>query len=359
MTSDALTAGEEAAGARRSSPAEQLIATYWPASASEASYARSVSDAARAWIDLSSPWRAAFDEAWMSWRQGSLGVGAAIADDGDQIIARGHNQFFHAGPGPISSTYMAHAEMNALAQLPVGRGQRYSIYSSFEPCYMCTSALLFYRIERVAFASVDPVWLGMHEWLQSAPWASRNHLTRECLGGELGAFGYVSRLAEIAPTHVLETHQQETSQLFDFATSSVVCDVLTGLAATNEPATTDSVLANLWKDLVRMGPSRSDSLSGFSPQSCSNPGWNALRLGLCTRLRDARALVRRPSTMMVWLADHGSWERSWVGLLDSLLAVPARTRRHRRPPPRPSPPRLAWLSMWHPTSTCTMARSFT
>jgi tRNA(Arg) A34 adenosine deaminase TadA len=215
-----------------------------------------VSDAARAWINLSSPWRAAFDEAWMSWRQGSLGVGAAIADDGDQIIARGHNQFFHAGPGPISSTYMAHAEMNALAQLPVGRGQRYSIYSSFEPCYMCTSALLFYRIERVAFASVDPVWLGMHEWFQSAPWASRNHLTRECLGGELGAFGYVlhiSRLAEIAPTHVLETHQQETSQLFDFATSSVVCDLLTGVAATNEPATTDSVLANLWKDLVRMG----------------------------------------------------------------------------------------------------------
>ncbi len=238
------------------SAAARIADPYWPAGATEPSYARSVSGAARAWIGLSSPWRAAFDEAWMSWRQGSPGVGAAIADDGDQIIARGHNQLFHAGPGPISSTYMAHAEMNALAQLPVSRGQRYSIYSSFEPCYMCTSALLFYRIERVDFASVDPVWLGMHEWIQSAPWASRNHLTRECLGGELGAFGYVlhiSRLAEMAPTQVLETHQQETGQLLDFATSSEVSDLLTGLAATYEPAIADIVLANLWKDLVRMG----------------------------------------------------------------------------------------------------------
>ncbi len=107
MPSDALTVAEEAAEARRSSPTEQTIAAYWPAAASEPSYARSMSDAARAWIDLSSPWRAAFDEAWMSWRQGPLGVGAAIADDSDHIIARGHNQFFHAGPGPISSTHMA------------------------------------------------------------------------------------------------------------------------------------------------------------------------------------------------------------------------------------------------------------
>jgi hypothetical protein len=113
----------------------------------------------------------------------------------------------------------------------------------------------------VAFASVDPVWLGMHEWLQSAPWASRNHLTRDCLGGELGAFGHVlhiSRLAEIAPTHVLETHQQETSQLLDFATSSEVCDQLTGLAATNEPATTDIIWRTSGRTWFAWRPSRLD-----------------------------------------------------------------------------------------------------
>jgi tRNA(Arg) A34 adenosine deaminase TadA len=216
-----------------------------------------MSGATQAWIDLSPPWRAAFDEAWMSWRQGSLGVGAAVVDGNGEIVARGHNQFFHSGPGPISSTYMAHAEMNALAQLPVARGHGFSIYSSFEPCSMWSSALLFYRIERIAFASIDPVWLGMHEWFLSAPWASRHQFTRECLGGEFGAFGYVlhvSRLAGVAPSHVLEAHQQVTRQLFDFATNPEVVALLTNLATTDEPATTDIVLANLWTDLVRLRP---------------------------------------------------------------------------------------------------------
>ena len=216
-----------------------------------------MSGATQAWIDLSPPWRAAFDEAWMSWRQGSLGVGAAVVDGDEEIVARGHNQFFHSGPGPISSTYMAHAEMNALAQLPIGREHKFSIYSSFEPCSMCTSALLFYRIERIAFASIDPVWPGMHEWFLSAPWASRHHFTRECLGGELGAFGYVlhvSKLAGIAPSHVLEAHQQLTPRFFDFATNPKFVALLTNLATTGEPATTDIVLANLWTDLVRLTP---------------------------------------------------------------------------------------------------------
>ena len=216
--------------------------------------------ATRAWIDLPSPWRAAFDEAWTSWRLGSLGVGAAVVDGDDEIVARGHNQLLHAGPGPISSTYMAHAEMNALAQLPVGRGSRFSIYSSFEPCSMCTSALLFYRIEHIAFATIDPVWLGMHEWFLSAPWASRHPVTRECLGGELGAFGYVlhvSKLAGIAPSHVLDADRQVTRRLFDFATDPDVVAVLANLAATDEPAPTDIVLASLWTDLVRLKPSPS------------------------------------------------------------------------------------------------------
>ncbi len=69
-------------------------------------------------------------------------------------MARGHNQMFHSGPGPISATYMAHAEMNALAQLPARRGPEYSIYSTFEPCYMCASALLFYRVDRVCFCLI-------------------------------------------------------------------------------------------------------------------------------------------------------------------------------------------------------------
>jgi tRNA(Arg) A34 adenosine deaminase TadA len=96
-------------------------------------------------------------------------------------VARGHNQMFHSGPGPLSATYMAHAEMNALAQLPARRGPDYSIYSTFEPCYMCMSTILIYRVERVFFATPDPVWTGMHEWLGTAPWASRKETRHELL----------------------------------------------------------------------------------------------------------------------------------------------------------------------------------
>jgi tRNA(Arg) A34 adenosine deaminase TadA len=211
--------------------------------------------AARAWTDLPPPWRVAFDEAWTSWRHGSLGVGAVVVDDTGDMVARGHNQLLHSGPGPLSSTHMAHAEMNALAQLPVGRGPRLGVYSSFEPCSMCTSALLFYRIDRIAYASPDPVWAGMHEWFLSAPWASRHQFTRACLAGEFGAFGYVlhvSRLAEIAPCHVLEAHQHASRRRFDFATDPGVATLLTELATGDELATTDIVLAHLWTDLVRL-----------------------------------------------------------------------------------------------------------
>jgi tRNA(Arg) A34 adenosine deaminase TadA len=213
-----------------------------------------VGDARQAWRDLPLPWRTAFDEAWTSWRQGSLAVGAVVTD-GKVIVARGHNQMFHSGPGPISATYMAHAEMNVLAQLPARRGADYSIYTTFEPCYMCTSALLFYQVDRVHFASFDPVWEGMHEWLRTAPWATRAETLHEHLGGELGALGYVlhvSRLVTVAPQHVIDAHHRAAGPLFDCATDSGVVRALTELSAVGDSTTAADALEALWSDLVRL-----------------------------------------------------------------------------------------------------------
>jgi tRNA(adenine34) deaminase len=213
-----------------------------------------VSEAARAWNALSEPWRIAFEEAWTSWRQGSLGVGAVMTEGDETIVSRGHNQFFHSGPGPISETYMAHAEMNALAQLPVGRGPEYRIYSTFEPCYMCTSALLLYRVNWVNFAAPDPVWEGMHNWLNAAPFASLSQTRRECLGGELGAFGHllhISRLAPHAPSHVIEAHQRSAGQLFQLATAVRTLDRLSELEDGDALSSARDALAVTWDDLVR------------------------------------------------------------------------------------------------------------
>jgi tRNA(adenine34) deaminase len=214
-----------------------------------------VSEVERAWSELSEPWRIAFEEAWTSWRQGSLGVGAVVAEGEDIIVARGHNQLRHSGPGPISETYMAHAEMNALAQLPAERGPEYRIYSTFEPCYMCTSALLLYRVKQVYFAAPDPVWEGMHEWLNTAPFASLRQPTRECLGGELGAFGHllhISRLAPRAPPHVVEAHQRSAGKLFHAATAVDILDRLSQLDDGDAASSACDALTVVWDDLVRL-----------------------------------------------------------------------------------------------------------
>jgi tRNA(Arg) A34 adenosine deaminase TadA len=212
-----------------------------------------VDEAEQAWGALPLPWQAAFEEAWTSWRHGSLAVGAVVTDGEGTVVARGHNQLYHSGPGPLSSTYMAHAEMNALAQLPVDRGPEYSIYTTFEPCYMCASTMLFYRIKRVHFAIPDPVWRGMHEWFRSSPWASRNESTRECLGGQLGILGYMlhtSRLAPIAPSHVITAHQGGAGPLFALATSHRLMNALSDLGAGECAATAADVVKTLWGDLT-------------------------------------------------------------------------------------------------------------
>ena len=216
---------------------------------------RVVNEAAGAWTALSEPWRVAFEEAWTSWRQGSLGVGAVVTEGEDFIVARGHNQLRHSGPGPISETYMAHAEMNALAQLPARRGPEYRIYSTFEPCYMCTSALLLYRVKQVNFAAPDPVWEGMNDWLNAAPFASLSQTRRECLGGELGAFGHllhISRLAPHAPPHVVEAHQRSAGQLFQFATAVGTLDRLSELQDGDSVSSARDALAVAWDDLMRL-----------------------------------------------------------------------------------------------------------
>jgi tRNA(Arg) A34 adenosine deaminase TadA len=211
--------------------------------------------AAETWRDLSEPWRIAFDEAWSSWCQGSLAVGAVVTDDDGVVVARGHNQFFHQGPGPITATYMAHAEMNALAQVPVGRRPRYALYSTFEPCFMCSSTMQLYRIEQISYAASDPLWHGMDEWLLTAPWEMVHEPpTRTRLEGEMSVLGYtlhVSRLASIAPPHVIAAHENAARPAFEFATRA---DTIRRLGAVAElgPVSAEPVVRELWNDLTEL-----------------------------------------------------------------------------------------------------------
>jgi tRNA(adenine34) deaminase len=102
------------------------------------------------------------DEDWMimalhfaheAEKVGEVPVGAVIVDSGGHIIATGHNQ-------PIrTSDPTAHAEIIALRiagqRLGNYRLNGCTIYTTLEPCAMCSGALVTARIARLVYGAND------------------------------------------------------------------------------------------------------------------------------------------------------------------------------------------------------------
>jgi tRNA(adenine34) deaminase len=85
-------------------------------------------------------------------KQKNLPIGAVITLDGE-IIAEGKNAIWYPQYNPNR-----HAEIEALRDVP----QRYwksfrnmTLYTTLEPCLMCTGAILLHRIGRVLYGSAD------------------------------------------------------------------------------------------------------------------------------------------------------------------------------------------------------------
>jgi tRNA(Arg) A34 adenosine deaminase TadA len=151
-------------------------------------------DPHEAWSSLTRPWQRAFEAAWASWRSGSLGIGSVITNAQADIVAIGQNRVMDPpdGPGPLSGIPMAHAEMNALASLPAGDCRRYTLYTTLEPCLMCSATITgTYKIPRVLFAAHDPPLDGLEEALRQHPVTARSLPQREHLRGPYSVLAYV------------------------------------------------------------------------------------------------------------------------------------------------------------------------
>jgi tRNA(adenine34) deaminase len=113
------------------------------------------------WDQLSQPWRSCLEEAWAAYCAGSIPIGAVITDGAGRVIARGRNTMFEpsAQGYSLSGNRMAHAEINAL--LALGEcdvdPKTCTLYTTTEPCPMCLGAIRMYYIEKVRYASRDPV----------------------------------------------------------------------------------------------------------------------------------------------------------------------------------------------------------
>jgi len=212
--------------------------------------------ASEAWNALSEPWRVSLQEAWESWCEGSAGVGAVIVDGDGRIIARGRNRR-HDPRGDahsIAGTRYAHAEMCALAALPPGPSDRYTLYSTFEPCLMCSGAIMLSRIPKVRFAAADPVFDGMHGWFEKLPFAAQRLPECEHLGGTIGDFAHVLHVSWLVfwfPDSLgIVPHRSLAPRHLALATDLLERSPLSAIAAAGR-SVTDAIEA-LWDDLVAL-----------------------------------------------------------------------------------------------------------
>lgn len=107
-----------------------------------------------AWVAL----EGAFD----ALAAGGLPCGAAISDATGQIVARGRNHAYDpvTGSDVLEGTPVAHAELNALARVPTSRDLSGDIlWSTQQPCAMCTSAIEFCGVGDTRYLAADPAFI--------------------------------------------------------------------------------------------------------------------------------------------------------------------------------------------------------
>jgi cytosine/creatinine deaminase len=87
--------------------------------------------------------RAAIREAKMGLAEGGIPIGSVLVRSG-RIIGRGHNRRVQEG------NPMKHAEIDCLIDAGrVGRYRNTVLYSTLMPCYLCSGAIVQFRIPRV------------------------------------------------------------------------------------------------------------------------------------------------------------------------------------------------------------------
>jgi len=158
-------------------------------------------------------------------------------------------------PGVLASTALAHAEMNALATLRLGPTDGLTLSTTFEPCLMCASAIVQFRIPRVRFAAADPVFDGLHDWFSDLPFARSRLPEREELGGRIGAFAHVLHVSWLAfwvaaDDEVLDAHRRLRPEHLALA-NDLVHDEGLGVVARDGGDVVDAMVT-LWPSLANL-----------------------------------------------------------------------------------------------------------
>src|SRR5919112_4197214 len=83
---------------------------------------------------------------------------AVVVDPGGDLVTQGRSRSNEpTGPsGQLAGTSLAHAEVNALAGLAPGDYWSHVLYTTLEPCLLCTAALTHAHVGAVRYAASDP-----------------------------------------------------------------------------------------------------------------------------------------------------------------------------------------------------------
>jgi tRNA(Arg) A34 adenosine deaminase TadA len=143
------------------------------------------------------PWRAAFEEAWESWRTGNFGIGAVLVDPrSDAIVSTGRNRVAQptGEPRTLSGNFTAHAEMNAFAAMTTFSAAGLHLYTTLEPCLMCMSTSILLNVEHIHFAARDEFFEGLDDLWTHHPYTRQR---RPASTGPLA--GPLARIARALP----------------------------------------------------------------------------------------------------------------------------------------------------------------
>jgi tRNA(adenine34) deaminase len=121
-------------------------------------------DFAAAWATLEPAFQEAMELAWRSLSGGTIGVGSVITDSDGNIVARGRNRVYDSpgGDGILQGNRLAHAEMNALAEIATDYSLAdCTLWSTQQPCVLCSSAAVMCFVGTVRFLAADPFFAGI------------------------------------------------------------------------------------------------------------------------------------------------------------------------------------------------------
>lgn len=170
--------------------------------------------------DLTEPWAVAFTLAWEAMIAGTTPVGCAVLDDVGRVAVRGRGRRYTVDhvPGQLSNSHLAHAEVNALAQLaPTRRYEGYTVYTTLEPCLLCVGAAVMATVGRVQYAGADPYGGAAHLRLRNAHTERMMPVISGPADGTLGTLGALLHYAfyvERDPTGVVAAAYREAMPSF-------------------------------------------------------------------------------------------------------------------------------------------------